>query len=123
MRNNIIQSVVLDALVPLASSSCKQVECAEGTIERDGRCEPALVTTETAKCGPFTELQGDRCVPQFSPTECDLATTTPSLDPETGVVTCVGTGGGGGCGTPLPCPAGTGSTKLTVCGQIYDFET
>ena len=105
----------------LAASGCNQTECGDGTIQRDGKCEPASVQTNAAMCGPFTELQGDKCAPQFPPTECDPTTTMPTTDPATGVTTCIGTGGGG-CDTPIACPAPTGGTKMTICGQIYDFE-
>src|SRR5258706_11912265 len=107
------------ALVSLSTvSACKSLECATGTIEREGRCEPADVTTGTAKCGPFTELAGDQCVPVFPPTQCDPSTTEEDTDPN-GVVTCVGTGGGG-CGAPLPCPTPTNGTQ-TICGQLYNI--
>jgi hypothetical protein len=114
MRNS---AILLSLFAALAASGCKQLECADGTIERDGHCEPANTTI----CGPFTELQGDRCVPQFPPTLCDPATTQPQVDPDTGVVTCIATSGG--CGAALACPAPTGATKMTICGQLYDFET
>jgi hypothetical protein len=115
------QLIFLTLLAALSTTSCKQIECGEGTIERDGQCEPADMTT-MGICGPFTELQGDRCVPMFPPTECDPATTEPDVDQSTGVTTCVGTGMSM-CGSPLACPTPTGATKQTICGQIYDFET
>jgi hypothetical protein len=107
----------------VAVSGCNSIVCGDGTIERDGACAPATVTTGTAGCGPFTELQGDRCVPQFPPTECDPASTMAMVDPATGVATCIATGGGGGCNAPFACPTPTAANKLTICGQIYDFET
>jgi hypothetical protein len=114
------QLILLAVLAPLAATGCKQIECAEGTIERNGACEPADTTTGSAMCGPFTELQGDRCVPVFPPTQCDPATTMETTD-ENGVVTCVGTGGSS-CDGVFACPTPTGATKQTICGQIYDFE-
>ena len=39
-------------------AGCKEIECGEGTIERDGACAPASQTVDKAQCGPFTELQG-----------------------------------------------------------------
>jgi hypothetical protein len=57
----------------------------------------------------------------FPPTECDLSTSTPQTDPETGVTTCVGIAGGGGCSTPLACPAPSAG-KQTLCGRMYNFE-
>lgn len=105
----------------LAEAGCKTVDCADGTVERDGRCEPADQTVGTAACGPFTELQGDTCVPMFPPTVCDPATTIADVDPATGVTTCIGTGAGG-CSAPFPCPT-PATGKQTICGQLYDFET
>jgi hypothetical protein len=75
----------------------------------------------TAKCGPFTELHGDTCVPMFPPTTCDPDSTQPDTDPGTGVTTCIGTGAAG-CSTKIACPAPSGG-KQTICGQLYDFET
>jgi hypothetical protein len=109
-------------LAPLSATGCKQLECAEGTIERDGACEPANTMTDEGKCGPFTELQGDRCVPVFPPTQCEPGTTVEDVDPETGVITCKGTGMGGGCDSSIACPTPTGATKQTICGRIFDFE-
>jgi hypothetical protein len=100
---------------------CKTTECAEGTIERNGACEPADITVTPAECGPFTELQGESCVPTFPPTECDPSTTSPEVDPATGVTSCIGIAGGGGCSAPLACPAPTDG-KQTICGRMYNFE-
>ena len=121
MRHHIL---LLSALAGLASvsTSCNQVECGAGTIERDGTCHAADESGESGSCGPFTELIGDRCVPVFPPTVCEDGTTIPETDTATGVTTCKGTGIAGGCGSPLACPAGTSSTKQTICGQIFDFE-
>jgi hypothetical protein len=105
----------------LAHTGCKSIECATGTIERDGKCEPADFTTGTAKCGPFTELQGDQCVPMFPPTVCDPSTTTTDVDPTTGVTTCIGNGTGGNCSGAFACPA-PAAGKQSICGQIYNFE-
>ena len=100
--------------------ACKSVECAKGTIERGGTCQPADGTTSTAKCGPFTFLQGEQCAPMFPPTVCDPASTTADLDSSTGVSTCIGTGTGGGCSSAFACPA-PASGKQTICGQLYNF--
>jgi hypothetical protein len=117
-----VLTILLVSASSLSVSSCKDVECGDGTIERDGTCAPATLTTSGGMCGPFTELQGDRCVPQFPPTVCDPTTSIPTMDPATGVTTCVGTGGGG-CSAKFACPAPTAANRFTVCGQIYDFET
>jgi hypothetical protein len=103
------------ALVPLLFTGCKNVDCGNGTIEANGTCVPADNQVGDAKCGPFTMLVGDQCVPVFPPTQCDNGTTQPDVD-DMGVTTCIGTGGGFAC----PPPA-TG--KQTICGQIYDVET
>lgn len=101
-------------------AGCKTTDCGDGTIERNGVCEPANEMVGSAECGPFTELQGDKCVPMFPPTECDPSTTAEQVDETTGVTTCIGTGGGG-CSAPLACPA-PASGKQTVCGRLYNFE-
>lgn len=111
--------IVLLALLTALAAGCKNVDCGDGTTERNGICVPSSETVGTAQCGPFTELHGDRCVPIFPPTLCDPATTQPDVD-ELGVVTCIGTGGGG-CAAKLPCPVGTAG-RQTICGQLYDFE-
>ena len=118
MRNQVI---LLSLLASVTASGCNPLECAEGTIERDGRCEPSTTGPVGSMCGPFTELQGDRCVPTFPPTVCEDGAES-ELDPETGVTTCKG-GGLTPCGFPAPCSAPSGATKQTFCGQIYNFET
>jgi hypothetical protein len=115
MRTHIAFLVLLTALV----ASCKNVDCGEGTTERDGLCVPSNETVGEAKCGPFTVLQGDRCVPMLPPTVCDPDTTEPDID-GTGVTTCIGTGAGG-CAARIACPSPAQGTQ-TICGQIYDFE-
>ncbi len=104
----------------VVAPACKSVECAKGTIERDGVCQPADETTSAAKCGAFTILQGDQCVPMFPPTVCDPASTTADVDPSTGVTTCIGTGTSGGCSGAFACPAPAAGTQ-TVCGQLYNL--
>lgn len=109
------------AVLASVEAGCETTQCADGTIERDGSCVPAEITVGPAQCGPFTELQGDKCVPMFTPTECDSSTTQGEVDPATGVTTCVGIAGGGGCTAPLPCPPPTAG-KQTLCGRMYNFE-
>lgn len=113
---------VLLALLAALLPSCKTVDCGPGTTERNGSCVESNATVSAARCGPFTVLQGDTCVPMFPPTTCDPATTAPDTDLSTGVTTCIGTGGGG-CAARLACPNPTGSGTQTICGQIFDFET
>ncbi|GEM_PF-1766978 len=113
--------ILVVAVLASAEVGCKTTECAEGTIERNGDCVPADLVVDPAECGPFTELQGDKCVPMFPPTECDSSTTTPEVDPDTGVTSCIGIAGGGGCTAPLACPAPTDG-KQTLCGRLYNLE-
>jgi hypothetical protein len=103
-----------------AASSCTSVECAKGTIERDGLCEIADDNTNNATCGPGTVLQGDKCVATSAPTKCDPATTQEQIDPVTGEVTCIGTSAGS-CDTPIACPVGAAG-KMTICGQMFQIE-
>jgi hypothetical protein len=112
---------VLLALLAALTPSCKEVDCGPGTTERNGSCVSSSATVSAARCGPFTELHGDTCIPMFPPATCDPATTTPDTDLGTGVTTCIGTGAAG-CSAKIACPVGTGG-KQTICGQLYDFET
>ncbi|HTR50714.1 MAG TPA: hypothetical protein VMJ10_08410 [Kofleriaceae bacterium] len=105
------------AMLPLAASGCDNVACGEGTIERNGKCDPADVTTGAAMCGSGTVLEGNTCVPTI---ECDPNTTTPVVNPTTGVTTCTGITGASGCST-CPKPSKSDGTLQSVCGQIYDF--
>jgi hypothetical protein len=111
--------IALLALLAAVVAGCKNVDCGEGTTERDGLCVPSNETIGTAQCGPFTVLQGDRCVPMFPPTQCDPETTEPDVDGR-GVTTCIGTGAGG-CSARIACPQ-PAMGRQTICGQIYDFE-
>jgi hypothetical protein len=116
-----IHLILIAAVAAFAGTGCKSIDCGDGTIERNGVCVGADESPGTAMCGPFTELQGDKCVPMFPPTECDPGTTSAEVDAETGVTTCVGTGSGGGCSAAFACPL-PATGKQTICGQIYDFE-
>ncbi len=99
---------------------CSQVVCGTGTVERGETCVPADEQPGAAQCGMGTELgPGGKCVPS-EPTFCDPETTMEVEDPETGVVTCVGTGGG--CATELPCQP-PDANRLTMCGRIFDTES
>ncbi|HEY4241928.1 MAG TPA: hypothetical protein VGM88_19045 [Kofleriaceae bacterium] len=103
-----------------AGAACKDLDCGDGTVERDGACVPSDQTVGTASCGPNTTLVGDQCLPSTPPTMCDPATTMAIVN-DAGVTVCYGTGGGG-CSTPIACDAPTDGTE-TVCGQIYDLAT
>lgn len=118
-----IHLLLLSLSTLAGASACKTIECAEGTIERNGVCEPPDLEASPARCGANTTLVGDVCQPDFEPTTCDPTSTDEDRDPVTGVVTCIGKmGGGGGCAAPLACPAPE-SGRQTICGQIYNFET
>lgn len=118
-----IHLVRLLALAPLlASAGCKEVECGDGTIESDGACVPADQIVGTARCGNFTKLVGDTCVPAQEPTTCGPGTVR-EIDTATGLGTCKPDGGGGGgCGAPVTCPPPS-TGKQTICGQLFDFGT
>lgn len=112
------------AAAGLVNVSCSQVDCGEGTIERDGICFPADEGTDNAMCGgtgPFATVLGldGKCEAEV-PTVCDETTTREEVDAETGVVTCIGTGGG--CGQEIECQA-PDAGKATLCGRIWDSET
>lgn len=109
------------AAVPFSQLGCSQLVCGDGTVERNGACRPADEQPGSATCGLGTELSpGGTCVPT-DPTVCDPATTEERFDPDTGVITCVGTNPDP-CVADLPCPT-PASGKLTLCGRIFDTET
>jgi hypothetical protein len=117
--------LVVVSLAPVALSqvSCADIECGEGTIERDGQCVPAEgVSPDNNFCAAGTHYDANMggCVSDFPATECQEGTTEAIVDPETGVVTCVGIGGGGGCDIPCPQPD---AGKVVVCGWLRDAET
>jgi hypothetical protein len=119
MRNTPLLITLLASLTGTLSG-CAQTECGDGTIERDGRCEPSSADIDPAKCGPGTELQGTECVPVVLPTHCDPGTTIEQVNDD-GTITCIGTGGGD-CNSPIACPTPMGATKVSICGQLFDFE-
>jgi hypothetical protein len=114
-----LRSITMIALTMLGAAGCKSLDCADGTIERNGACQPADLSASNSQCGTGTHLEADKCIPDLPPTLCDPSTTVESTD-DAGVTTCVGTGGGG-CGATFACP-NAGANKQTICGQIYDFE-
>jgi hypothetical protein len=127
MTTRLVRSAALGlALVAPAwlAAGCQQLECAEGTIEQDGRCVPADGSYDDGICGPGTQLgDGGQCEPVYPPTLCDPDTTTEVIDPEMpGVVVCQGEGGGARCDAPLSCPT-PGPNRMSICGQLYDVET
>jgi hypothetical protein len=118
MRTHLLLITILASSLS-AGSGCVQTECGEGTVERDGVCVTDGNDYKVPTCGPFTQLQGDRCVPVYQPTMCDPSSSEAQIDPDTGVVTCIGTG----TSQTLACPQPVGATKLTICGQLYDIES
>lgn len=102
-------------------TGCNEIECGDGTIQRDGKCAPSDTNTTAGTCGQGTVLRGDKCEPILPPTKCDPDTTAPDTDPVTGLVTCIGTGGGS-CNSSVACPLGTAG-KMTICGRINEIET
>jgi hypothetical protein len=113
--------ITLLLIAAIALQGCKEIECGEGTIERNGSCEPRDLSVDPAKCGANTIAVGDQCLPRFEPTVCDPQTTAEDLNTTTNIITCIGTGGGGGCGAPIACPQ-PASGKQTICGQLYNLE-
>ncbi len=119
MVTRISLAAALIAAMSPALVSCQQLECGEGTMEQDGECVTG-VAIEPGDCGPGTHYdaaEGGSCVPDLPPTQCDPETTTPVPDPETGVITCQGTGGG--CSIPCPPP---GPGNVSLCGKLFDVE-
>jgi len=117
-----LASGLMVALGGLANLGCEAVNCGDGTIEQNGSCVPADDNPGSAQCGPGTVLgAGGKCEPELV-VVCDEGTTTEQVDPDTGVVTCVGTGGVTDCSQSIACPAPSPG-KITICGQIYDTET
>lgn len=103
------------------SLSCTTLECGLGTVERDGECVPGT-GTNASTCGEGTALVDGICVPDPI-VECDPDTTEVDEDPETGVVTCVGTQfDRSDCESDLPCPE-PDDKKMTICGRLYDIGT
>lgn len=100
-------------------AGCTTVECGDGTIETDGTCQPADVNPDPASCAPGTHLEDGECVADLDPTVCG-DNTIAETDPDTGITTCIGTGGGD-CNSSFACPDAD-SNKVTVCGQLYDAE-
>jgi hypothetical protein len=115
------QTILLSLFASLTASGCSAVECADGTVERNGACEPSDMGVDPARCGEFTQLIGDECVPLYPPIVCQSGAL--EEDPANpGVQICVG-GIETDCSAAITCATPTSSTKQTICGQIYDFET
>jgi hypothetical protein len=115
----IISFVGAVAAAPLLAA-CGTLDCAEGTHEENGACVPSDDHENNAQCGPMTHLEGNACVPDEI-VVCDPATTIESVDPVTGIVTCVGQGGG--CDFPISCLDDAAGNKNKVCGRLVDMIT
>jgi len=109
-----IATICTALVAPLLLTACTSIVCGDGTIERNGTCEPADVTTNAGMCGSGTKLEGDQCV---STIQCDPATTMQVTDPMTGETKCVPF-----ANNCMTCSAPSDVSKQTICGQIYDFE-
>ncbi len=104
------------------SVSCDVLECGPGTTEKNGECVPVDgEVPENIFCDVGTHYDGalQACVPDTNPTICG-DNTTEEIDPVTGLITCVGSGGGNSCEKPCPQPD---AGKNTVCGRLVDAET
>jgi hypothetical protein len=99
----VLSSGVVVALVGFSNVGCDAVDCGTGTIEQNGTCVPADDQPGSAQCGPGTVLgTSGKCEPEVV-VVCDPDTTREEVDPETGEITCVGTGTQTGCAADLPC--------------------
>jgi hypothetical protein len=124
MRTSYFGLTLAAAAAGLVNASCSTVECGQGTVERDGACFAADQSTEPGMCGgtgPFATVLGlDGTCETEVPTVCDEETTRAETDDQTGVTTCIGTGGG--CEVEIQCSAPE-SGRITLCGRIWDAET
>jgi hypothetical protein len=114
-------SLVGAATAALLGTGCQSLECADGTHEADGQCVPGD-QLGNADCGPGTHVENGMCTPDFEPTVCDPETTLPEVDPDTGVIMCIGTGGAG-CESNIACPNESTGGRHTICGRILDVQT
>src|SRR5215813_13216231 len=89
-------------------TGCTNVECGDGTIDKDGKCVSSNNQFNDTMCGPGTHI-GTTGKCEADVVECDPATTTAETDPVTGVTTCVGTGSTG-CGSSISRPASRSPT-------------
>ena len=115
-----VATLMILAFATSTAPACKSIDCGPGTIERDGTCAPSDEMVGTAKCGAFTTIMGDECVPIYPPTICEPGTTSEDTGSD-GVTTCKGMGGPAGCSGDIACP-NPSPGKQTVCGQIFNFE-
>ena len=95
------------SLVAALAAGCKNVDCGDGTIERNGTCVPG----ERDRRRPRSAVRSPSCTAtsacRCSRRRCAIRRRrTPDIDPTTGVITCIGTGGGG-CAATFACPTPT----------------
>ncbi len=106
----------------LVQTGCNQLECAQGTREKDGKCVPVVVVGGDAglACGPGTILVGNQCL--ASEDICGPNTKAEAILDDAGVPTggfvCKGQGG-----TEMPtCPDDFGPAgEFCVTGQVVYF--
>jgi hypothetical protein len=120
MRKHWLTSLAVAMVASPSQLACTDVECGQGTIERNGDCVARDEATTNGMCGAGTVLENGVCV---GATTCDPDTTTPEPGAG-GRITCRGAGELAlpACDQPLPCPAAS-STTAVVCGRLYDLET
>ena len=99
-------------LFGLFLTSCKQLECAEGTVEENGKCVAIGWSADAgpeAYCGPNTVWDGEHCVPAQD--ICGPYTKVKVVVDDAGVETFVCEGTPSGNVQPPPeCPAPEGDT-------------
>jgi hypothetical protein len=108
----------------LAATGCKQLECGENTIERDGECV-AMVDPPGVDCGPgtFYDPESGVCLSGiFEDAGGICGEFTTQITDDAGNKICVGTGGGADCSRPLVCPTPVGANTVSLCGRIFDLE-
>jgi hypothetical protein len=108
------------------SSSCRQVECGEGTVERDGVCVAGM-DVDPNECGQgfFYDPSSGQCLSTaFNDAGFGICgPNTVTILNDAGVPVCIGTGTPDDCSSfEPPCPIPTISTKFAVCGRIWDIE-
>ena len=115
----------LAAGVALVQAGCTQVDCGDGTIDRGGNCQPADRMVGSATCGAGTHLgTSGTCEPDYPADDVRRGTTGQVIDPDTGVITCKGTGGGDSCDRTITCPTpSTGQGDRSAAGSTTSRTT
>jgi hypothetical protein len=114
---------LLFAALALVATGCNTVTCGPGTVQqqRPGGSNWCVPSAQPPNATPCDDADGGSqinvdgvCV---SRTVCDPSTSMPVVDPNSGKVVCVGTGGGGGCSATQP-----DSTHISVTGNIWKLD-